>query len=101
MTTADALAFALMCVKAVKKQAIEKEEKFNQEVIIPVIQDMEKELSLIPSIVDSAGGILFEDERPDVKFDHALNLLEYAYNKFEEFESDIGEETEWTIQEAD
>lgn len=101
MTTSEALAFAMMCIKAVKRRAVENEERFNQDVILPAIQDMERELGISPSCVDPTVGIVLEEERPDVKFNQALDVLENAYNEFENFESENGEDESWEIQSAD
>jgi hypothetical protein len=101
VTTSEALAFAMMCVKAMKKQAVANEESFNQDVVIPAIQDMERELGILPSVVDPIEGIVLEEERPDIKFNQALDVLENAYNEFENFESEHGEEETWSPQPAD
>lgn len=101
MTTSEALAFAMMCIKAVKKRTIENEEAFNRDVIVPAIQDMEQELGISFSFLDSIAGISLEGERPDVKFNQALDVLENAYNEFENFESENGEDESWEIQSAD
>lgn len=101
MTTSEALAFAMMCVKAVKRRVIENEETFNRDVIVPAIRDMEQELGISFSFLDSVAGLSLQDERPDVKFNEALDVLENAHNEFENFESENGEEETWELQPSD
>ena len=98
MTTSDALAFAMTCVTAMKRQALKSQESFNQDVLIPAIKEMETELGIVPSVLSPERGITLEDERVDTKFEAVLETLENAYNEFEEFENEHGEEELWEVQ---
>lgn len=101
MTTSEALAFAMTCVVAMRKKAINSEENFNREVLIPAIQEVEKELGIKPPILSEETGITLEEERPDIKYNQVLDVLETAYNEFEDFEGEHGEEEIWELQPSD
>lgn len=100
MTTSEALSFAMTCVVAMRTKAIKSEENFNREVLIPAIQEMEKELGIKSSILSEEIGITPEEERPDINYNQVLDVLENTFNEFEEFETQNGEEETWELQPA-
>ena len=101
MTTSEALTVAMAAITAMKQHAIANKEKYTQENLIPALQELEKETGIQCSILSDPEGIILDEDRPDNKFNEALDILQNAFNEFEEFENEHGEEEIWQLNSAD
>ena len=101
MTTSEALTVAMAAITAMKQQAIAEKEKYTQHNLVPALQELEKETGIQCSILNDPEGIILDEDRPDNKFNQALDILENAFNEFEAFEDEHGEEEVWQLNSAD
>jgi hypothetical protein len=100
VTTSEAIAFAMACVTAAKQKAIENKETWAGQ-FAEALKELEKDSGIQILSKDDSDAILGEDERPDLKFDEALDVLGNAHTEFEEFENEHGEEEIWQVNSAD
>lgn len=98
MTTSQALSIAMASVICLKNKAIEDAEKFNQDVFVPALEELGRENGI--EFFPPGEPVLLEDERPSKKFEEALEVLDMAFNEFQEFEEVNGEEEVWQLEPA-
>ena len=101
MTTSEALTVAMAAITAMKQQAIADKEVYTREKLVPALRELEKESGIQCAILSDPEGIHFDEDRPDNKFNEALDILQNAFNEFEAFEDDHGEEEVWQLNSAD
>lgn len=98
MTTSEAIAFAMACVTAAKQKAIQDKETWARQ-FSEALKELEKDSGVQILSRDPSDAFLSEDERPDLKFDEALSILNNVHTEFQDFEETLGEETSWELNE--
>lgn len=99
MTTSEALEIAMVAITSAKQQAINEAESYNEKRLIPALQELERESGVRCAILNDPEGIVLDEERPDNKFNEALQVLGTALSEFQDFEGTFGEETSWELNE--
>ena len=98
MTTSECIAFAMTCITVAKQKAIENKETWAQQ-FSEALKELEKDSGIQILSRDPSDAFLEEEERPDLKFDNALNILNKVHTEFQDFEETLGEETSWELNE--
>jgi len=97
MTMSEAIEIAMVAITAAKQQAVKKEEAYNQTVLAPALLELERETGEACALLRDPNGMLEDWERPDVKFNEALEVLGKNLGDFQDFEETNGEETKWEL----
>lgn len=98
MTASKALEVAMAALTVAKRQSIKNAEVYNKETLIPALRELERDTGIrFPILNNSEEGIIEDEERPDNKFNNALDVLDRMLERFQEFESENGEEEEWEL----
>lgn len=101
MTTTEAIEIAMAAITSAKQQAIKESETYNAKHLVPALQELERESGVRCAILNDPEGIILDEDRPDNKFNEALEVLGNALNEFQDFEDVNGEEEIWQLQPAE
>lgn len=98
MIISEALEIAMAALTVAKQQSIKDTEVYNKNILIPALRELERETGInLPMLNNPEEGIIDDEKRPDNKFNNALDVLQKTLEKFQEFESENGEEEKWEL----
>lgn len=101
MTTTEAIEVAMAAITLAKQQAIRESETYNEKCLVPALEELERESGVRCAVLNDPDGIILDEDRPDNKFNEALDVLSNALNEFQDFEDTNGDEEIWQLQPAD
>ena len=98
MIISEALEIAMAALTIAKQQSIKDTEVYKENILIPALRELERETGINLSMLNNPEECIIDDEEwPDNKFNNALDVLQKMLEKFQEFESENGEEEKWEL----